>query len=262
MKTKSSNNLTERPYQYQEQQHFLNELASKLHVVAFRPEYHGKENDANTVLFYLKADAEHNEMVDKQDTQYSRTFAQLYHIQDERYIYRDHFWSFQNTDCNGRLDYGYANNGSLQLSTTKLKERLEGALRLALARKKQNEYTAASGGCCGLLEADDTNNDLNLEIIQAYKMCHEHCFIGMVNICDPKKREALQRDAGKADVLEEYVGQPVYNFCCDFIIPERDEKLEKMIVEWNRPGTTGLRVQIDQIMDRITTLHGIHFLWV
>jgi hypothetical protein len=39
-------------------------------------------------------------------------------------VYRDHFWSFENSDANGRLDMGWANNGKLNLKSLAWKTRL------------------------------------------------------------------------------------------------------------------------------------------
>lgn len=60
---------------YTQQQKTLDEIADKLGVVAYRPNYHGAEGDKNTVLFYLKEDEAHNRKVDRQPVRYSRSEA-------------------------------------------------------------------------------------------------------------------------------------------------------------------------------------------
>ncbi|MDE6021481.1 MAG: hypothetical protein K2H01_10875, partial [Ruminococcus sp.] len=41
---------------YKEQQKVLLKVANQLGVVYFKPDYHAKNNDCNTVLFYFKKD--------------------------------------------------------------------------------------------------------------------------------------------------------------------------------------------------------------
>ena len=101
---------------YTQQQKTLDEIAEKLGVVAYRPSYHGAERDKNTVLFYLKEDEEHNREVDRQPVRYSRSEAKDRGVNvNSECVYRDHFWSFENSDANGQLDMGWANNGKLNL---------------------------------------------------------------------------------------------------------------------------------------------------
>ena len=60
---------------YKEQQAALNQIASELGVVAYRPDYHGKVRDKNTVLFYTKEDEAHNRKVDLEPTHYTQSEA-------------------------------------------------------------------------------------------------------------------------------------------------------------------------------------------
>lgn len=102
---------------YKEQQAALNQIASELGVVAYRPDYHGKVRDKNTVLFYTKEDEAHNRKVDLEPTHYTQSEAhdrmkyQKVKI-PEQYIWRDPFWSFENSDANGVLSYEFANFGA------------------------------------------------------------------------------------------------------------------------------------------------------
>ncbi len=61
--------------QYKEQQAELNKIASELGVVVYRPDYHGKARDKNTVLFYTEGDDAHNRMVDLEPHSYTRAEA-------------------------------------------------------------------------------------------------------------------------------------------------------------------------------------------
>ena len=91
---------------YTQQQKTLDEIAEKLGVVAYRPSYHGAERDKNTVLFYLKEDEEHNREVDRQPVRYSRSEAKDRGVNvNSECVYRDHFWSFENSDANGPVSY-------------------------------------------------------------------------------------------------------------------------------------------------------------
>lgn len=67
--------VTAEDTRYTQQQKALDEIATKLGVVAYRPDYHGWTGDKNTVLFYLKEDERHNRKVDRQPVRYSRSEA-------------------------------------------------------------------------------------------------------------------------------------------------------------------------------------------
>ena len=127
---------------YQEQQKLLTELARLLGVVAYRPDYHGKAGDKNTVLFYTREDHRHNLMVDRQLFQYSRSEAKdleaaWKHPIDDKYVYRDYFWCFENSDQNGYLSYDWANHGTVDLRYPfcELKEVLKTAIVMAFSQR-------------------------------------------------------------------------------------------------------------------------------
>ena len=123
-------------------------------------------------------------------------------------------------------------------------------------RKRQNLYLASTGGAWALREADEKYNDMNREIIDAFKKAYGAAFLGKINFYD----EERQRVASKQQsVYVEYTGQLVYNFGCSFVVPVKDEDLEARIVEWNAGrNTTSV---IDKIMARIEELGGISFVW-
>ena len=124
---------TEYEYQrYTAEMRFMSELAATLGVSMYFPNYHGANGDKNTVLFYTKEDEAHNREVDKQFMQYSASAAKDSHVTDEKYIYRDAFFAFENTDANGNLSYDSANFGTINLRETK---NLELAIRSAYERK-------------------------------------------------------------------------------------------------------------------------------
>ena len=123
-------------------------------------------------------------------------------------------------------------------------------------RKRQNLYLASTGGAWALREADEKYNDMNREIIDAFKKAYGAAFLGKINFYD----EERQRVASKQQsVYVEYTGQLVYNCGCSFVVPVKDEDLEARIVEWNAGrNTTSV---IDKIMARIEELGGISFVW-
>ena len=251
-------------FRYGEQQAALDEIAAKLGVVAFRPDYHRAMGDKNTVLFYLKEDDAHNRKVDQQPTHYSRGEAEDLmkgyrgiEISPE-YIYRDYFWCFENSDANGLGDFGFANRGKIDLRGPNWRERLEGHIRIALTRKLRTMYVRGTGGWLELREADDTLNDLNQDIIKAYRMAYGTAFLGSFNFYDEKRKRI---SAGQESVYEEYTGQPVYTFGADFVVPEADEELESLIRSWNSDELPKSGKEVDKISDRIDRLGGEHLIW-
>lgn len=251
-------------YRYREQQQFLNDLAVRIGFVTFRPEYHAAPRDCNTVLLYTMEDAKHNREVDREPTSYSRSEAhdrmKYGGIQiSEKYIYRDYFFAFENTDRNGHYDLDFANFGRLDLRGRDWRERLEGAILLAMARKKQNDYIRGTGGYGSLREADETYNDLNRELIRCFLMRYGKAYMGNVNFYDDKRKKIAK---GEASVYEEYTGQMVYNFGCSFVVPTQDEELEKLIRDWNSDDRLPKDPEaVKKITTRVDRLGGIHLIW-
>lgn len=245
---------------YTQQQKTLDEIAEKLGVVAYRPSYHGAERDKNTVLFYTKEDEKHNRKVDRQPIRYSRSEARDRKMDvNGDCVYRDHFWSFENSDANGRLDMGWANNGKLNLKSLAWKTRLEGSIAFALARKTQLDYVRGTGGFLALREADDTYNNLNREQLRALKMMHGRLFLGSINFHGDQRKKVV---AGKEGIYEELLDQMVYNFGCDFAVPAPDKELEKLIRAWNEDERLPKKlVDVEAMTGRVEQLGGINLIW-
>ena len=249
-------------YRYEEQQNVLAYVAGKLGVVAFRPNYHGEKGDKNTVLFYTKEDAQHNREVDRQPTSYSsseardlsRTWKQEI---DEKYVYRDAFWWFENSDLNGIFSYDYANFGKIDLRTDMAKK-LEGHIRLAYAKKLRNLYLVANGGPWAICEADQYLNDLNREMLEAFSMIHSYPVIGDINYHDQKR---LLVANGSAEIFESFTGTSVQNFGCSFVVPKPDTELALLIREWNRQDLPLDARIVDKITKRVEQLGGLNFVW-
>lgn len=250
-------------HDYQAQQEALNVIASKLGVIAYRPNYHAKANDKNTVLLYAKEDAEHNRQVDAEMTSYTlsqaadlmRTWGQEI---KEKFIYKDPFWTFENSDINGMGTYQFANHGKLNLSRSNWKEVLEGDIRIALAKKKQYQHIAQTGGFLAPREADNVYNELNREIIRAMKLRDGQVFIGNINFHENRERIVN----GEDDIYEEYHGGEIYNFAGDFCIPVKDDELRQLIISWNKNGSLPKSGRdVERITSRIEEARGINLIW-
>lgn len=252
--------VTVEDVQYAQQQKAIDEIARELGVVAYRPDYHGKARDKNTVLLYLKRDAEHNRKVDWQPVHYSRSEARDLKMDvNGDCVYRDHFWSFENSDSHGMLDMRFANFGKIDLRGIRWKTVLEGHIRYALARKLQFEYVRNTGGYWALREADDTYNNLNREQLLALKMMHGRLWLGSINFYDDKRKKIT---AGEESVYEELTDQMVYNFGCDFAVPVPDKELEELIRVWNGDERLPKRpVDVEAMTGRVEKLSGINLIW-
>lgn len=251
-------------HRYREQQSFLNELAVRHGFVTFRPDYHAAPRDCNTVLLYTVEDAKHNREVDREPTSYSRSEAhdrmKYGGIQiSEKYIYRDYFFAFENTDRNGHYNLDFANFGRLDLRGLDWRDRLEGAILMAFARKKQHDHIRSTGGYGELREADDTYNDLNRELIRAFKLRHGKAYMGDVNFYGDDRKLVVQ---GKKSVYTEVMDQEIYNFGCSFVVPVDDRELNWMIQGWNSDDRLPKKVEdVQKITERVDKLGGIHLIW-
>lgn len=247
---------------YVRQQSAIDDIAGKLGVVSYRPSYHGEKGDANTVLLYTVEDAEHNFQVDRQPFSYTRgeaddrrKFGQA--IPDEL-VYRDHFWCFQNIDVNGRFDMSWGNFGKLDLRGNRWREVLEGSIQAAYAKKQEALHILHTGGWLALREADKTINELNRSIIKAVKLQHGQAFLGKNNFDGEKRQKVI---SGEATVYEEYKGQELYNFCCDFVVPVADAEIEKRIRQWAAAELPLPAKLIDQITSRVDAIGGANLIW-
>lgn len=252
--------VTVEDVQYAQQQKTIDDIARELGVVAYRPDYHGKDGDKNTVLLYLKQDAEYNRKVDCQPVHYSRSEARDLKMDvNGDCVYRDHFWSFENSDSNGMLDMRFANSGKIDLRGIRWKTVLEGHIRYALARKLQFEYVRGSGGYWALREADGVYNDLNREQLLALKMMHGRLWLGSINFYDDKREKIT---AGEEGVYEELLDQTIYNFACDFAVPVPDKELEELIRAWNGDERLPKKlVDVEAMTGRVEHLGGINLIW-
>ena len=127
-------------------------------------------------------------------------------------------------------------------------------------QKRQNQYLAATGGVWALREADEKYNDMNREIIEAFKQTHGTAFLGNINFYGEERQKVASK---QQSVYKEYTGQLVYNFGCAFVVPAKDEVLENLIFDWNtdKKAASECHGLIDKIIDRINELGGVNFVW-
>lgn len=237
---------------YKEQQEWIDEVIASFGCITFRSEHHGRLGDMNTVLAYFPEDAAHNREVDREPTHYScRDEAKQHGCTEERYFYRPPFWRFANTDMNGRIDLGYAENGRLDLHGLDWKERIEGSVKLAYYRNKQYQYVQNMGGYLNILEADDTQNDFNRDIIKAFRQAYGKTIMGRIN---PMK-------AGEP-IFWEYTGGAIYNFACDFVLRAEDDELRELIQSWRGDQQLSKKcADADVITSRVKDIGGELFVW-
>lgn len=156
---------------YRRQQETLDEIARELGVVAFRPDYHGKDGDKNTVLFYTKEADAHNKNVDHVVAMtgcrtYSKAEARdLPYSIPKDLIYADYFFAFENSDAVNMLSYDFVNHGALDLRLSE-REVLMDAINKALEAHRMQTAKAAPAEDPGprmYLVLLANNIDINIE---------------------------------------------------------------------------------------------------
>jgi len=134
--------------------------------------------------------------------------------------------------------------------------------RLEEAIKKQNNYLIRIGDPINLLEADNEYNDMNREVISAFKEHHGKAFLGKNNYYDDERTAVAN---GEKSPYEVYIGQKIYNFGCDFCVPFEDAELQEMIRRWNgftgTSGTVPSKSNAGTIIDRVLEIGGINLIW-
>lgn len=115
-----------------------------------------------------------------------------------------------------------------------------------------------TGGYLGIRECDDTYNDWNRKIIDAYRERYGAAYLGRINYSGNQRQRIAD---GTESVFEAYTGQPLYNFCCDFCVSAPDRTLEELIRHWNNAAVPLSEKKVDAIMDRIQVLCGQTFIW-
>ena len=102
-------------------------------------------------------------------------------------------------------------------------------------------------------EATDDFNDNSRLLIQTMYAEHGQCWLGQINL------------DGEKPILRRYrPGEPLYNFCCEFILPRYDTGLINIITWRSKQPYRGARADmavITTIMERINLLNGINLMW-
>jgi hypothetical protein len=104
---RNRNQTIETDYRYTSQQQALREICDELGLVYFRPNYHAKKGDCNTVLIYTKED-------------------------NQTYV-----CALENTECNGYFSLDFMNYGRIDLRGLKTKEILKDHINLSLEKYKK-----------------------------------------------------------------------------------------------------------------------------
>ena len=126
------------------------------------------------------------------------------------------------------------------------------------AVRRRNQYVKACGGYSNTREADDVYNDLNRSIIQAMAADNGTCYLGIIQNYGAMRKAVA---SGSEPVFTKYSGQTIETFGCDYVIPDMDDTLEKMIREFNQPGYPTNVALLDKIMERLDVIGGELLLW-
>ena len=124
-------------------------------------------------------------------------------------------------------------------------------------REKQLDLIAEVGGYWHVQDIGNTYNLLNRVIIRTFSSEHEKTFWGLVNLSDEKIEALLQGEP--VSIYEEYTGQKIYNFACEFIVPSEDKELESLIKQWNVGEQKGNLM--NRIFKRVGQIGGYNFIW-
>ena len=123
--------------------------------------------------------------------------------------------------------------------------------------KKQRRYVVSCGGYENIKEADNTYNDLNREIIKAYKVEHGSAVLG-TNLYYGDEAERI-RD-GRESPYTEYTDGDVANFSCDFILPKTDSQVTEIIRLWNAARIYRGMLHCE-LVKRVEAVGGMMIIW-
>lgn len=93
---------------YEQQQKDIDEVCTELGLKAFRPNYHGKGTDCNTVLIYTIESERYNSEMES-------AYRKKYGFDPPAEYYRPYVCFLQNTDINGRFNLSFLNHGTVDL---------------------------------------------------------------------------------------------------------------------------------------------------
>ena len=113
-------------------------------------------------------------------------------------------------------------------------------------KNAQYDYVCRMGGYGCIREADETYNGLNLAIIREFKRMYPGAVMGSYY---------SSSDTVFTPVPDENV--PLYNFCCDFVVPAEDEQMTNAI----KAVRAGSGHALCQIYDDVEKAGGEFFIW-
>ncbi len=117
--------------------------------------------------------------------------------------------------------------------------------------KREGDYIRQHGE---LTEADFSINDIQRDKVQAYWKLHPDTHVGLVNRYDRKR-----------NFLQKYNGEKVLNFEWEFIIPQHDAELLRLLQVREQATYTGTKADVERltpIWARIEQLGGLYLIWV
>ena len=123
--------------------------------------------------------------------------------------------------------------------------------------RKQRRYVVSCGGYENIKEADDIYNDLNREIIKAYKVEHGNAVLGSYLYYGD---EAERIRDGKESPYTEYKDQSIANFSCDFILPKEDPYVTEIIRLWNSARIYRGMLH-SELVERVEAAGGMMIVW-
>lgn len=124
--------------------------------------------------------------------------------------------------------------------------------------RNQTRYQMKAGGIMEIKEGDETYNRLTRLIAETYVALHPKACLGTINLYGIQRLDLL---SGKIPALREYHGEHLFNFDCDFIVPEKDPTLEDLLLTYNNTWSSGNFELLDTIFARIQKLGGEMLLW-
>lgn len=112
-----------------------------------------------------------------------------------------------------------------------------------------------NGGCS---EFDKSINDISRATIDAILRNYEQCFLGKINLKEEDRNNLIYR-------FTPYIGQKIYNFQYQFVVPCEDEELRSLIVQYNTPDkildSKNKYRGLDRIYERIKEIGGVILFW-
>lgn len=229
---------------HKQQQTFLNILAYQMNVVAFRPDYHAKDDDKNTVMFYML-----------EDEVYNRQIEAKYQGNPPSEMYRKPFFTFENSDTNNFATYCFANHGSIDLRSADWQIVLEAAIRYHYTKHAQMSYAQCFGGIANVKEADEIYNEFNRALIRHYARWHKGAVLVRM------EEDWSWLEDGRLTPFHEYnENEMVKNFDCSYVIPCQDEELRELIFESHK-SVSVLTENLPKIDNRVRALGGFELIW-